>query len=57
MLLIISLILTFLLDRNYLVKRLLELRQPIIIMAINYYLNMFGFLLLKELIKEARSLG
>jgi carboxylesterase type B len=48
---------TFGLDGNHLVKRSLELEQPIIIVAINYRLNVFGFLSSQALIEEARSLG
>jgi carboxylesterase type B len=50
-------VLTFLSDGNHLVKRSLDIGKPIIIVAINYRLNVFGFLSSRELIAEARSLG
>jgi carboxylesterase type B len=44
-------------DGNFLVKRSLEIGRPIIIVTINYRLNVFGFLSSRELIEEARGLG
>jgi hypothetical protein len=41
-------------DGNFLVKRSLEIGRPIIIVTINYRLNVFGFLSSRELVEEAR---
>ncbi|PMD32301.1 alpha/beta-hydrolase [Hyaloscypha variabilis F] len=44
-------------DGNHLIKRSLEIGRPIIIVSINYRLNVFGFLSSQELIEETKSLG
>ncbi|OAP58682.1 hypothetical protein AYL99_07772 [Fonsecaea erecta] len=44
-------------DGNHLVRRSMDLGMPIIIVTLNYRLNIFGFLGSKELIEEAKSLG
>ncbi|KIY02748.1 uncharacterized protein Z520_01213 [Fonsecaea multimorphosa CBS 102226] len=42
---------------NHLVRRSMDLGRPIIIVTLNYRLNVFGFLSSKELVQEAISLG
>ncbi|KAM0420297.1 hypothetical protein ACHAPT_011958 [Fusarium lateritium] len=44
-------------DGNHLVKRSLEINQPIILVALNYRLNLFGALSSRELNEEAEALG
>lgn len=44
-------------DGNHLVQRSIELGKPIIIVTLNYRLNLFGFSASQELIEEAKSLG
>ncbi|KAJ4204144.1 hypothetical protein NW759_014981 [Fusarium solani] len=44
-------------DGNHLVKRSVEINQPIVLVAVNYRLNLFGALSSRELNEEAESLG
>lgn len=44
-------------DGNHLVKRSIELGMPIVLVAINYRVNVLGFLSSRELIAEAESTG
>ncbi|OJJ43540.1 hypothetical protein ASPZODRAFT_19263 [Penicilliopsis zonata CBS 506.65] len=44
-------------DGNHLVKRSIELGRPIVVVTINYRLNVLGFLTSRELIAEAESAG
>ncbi|EXJ73229.1 uncharacterized protein A1O5_02989 [Cladophialophora psammophila CBS 110553] len=41
---------------NHLVRRSMDIGMPIIVVTLNYRLNVFGFLTSKELIEEAKSL-
>ncbi|RAK98089.1 alpha/beta-hydrolase [Aspergillus ibericus CBS 121593] len=44
-------------DGNHLVKRSMDLGKPIIVVTINYRLNIWGFLSSQELIDEAKDAG
>ncbi|KAK6369843.1 hypothetical protein LTS17_009293 [Exophiala oligosperma] len=44
-------------DGNHLVRRSMDIGMPIIIVTLNYRLNVFGFLSSGELVQEAISLG
>ncbi|PYI08331.1 alpha/beta-hydrolase [Aspergillus sclerotiicarbonarius CBS 121057] len=44
-------------DGNHLVKRSMDLGKPIVVVTINYRLNIWGFLSSQELIDEARESG
>ena len=44
-------------DGNYLVRRSVEVENPIILISINYRLGLFGFFTSKELKEEAKQNG
>ncbi|KIW64075.1 hypothetical protein PV04_09033 [Phialophora macrospora] len=44
-------------DGNHLVKKSVEVGQPVIVVAINYRLNLFGSVSSRELADEAKGLG
>ncbi|OAG39673.1 hypothetical protein AYO21_06141 [Fonsecaea monophora] len=44
-------------DDNHLVRRSMDLGRPIVIVTLNYRLNVFGFLSSREIIQEAKPLG
>lgn len=44
-------------DGNHLVQRSIELGQPIVVVTMNYRLNLFGFLTSKEIVAEQKAAG